>query len=53
MPDYTLNIDGVSRTVTAQADEPLLYALTDRLKLKGPKYGCGVAQCGKIGRAHV
>ena len=46
MPEYTLNIDGVSRTVTAQADEPLLYALTDRLKLKGPKYGCGVAQCG-------
>jgi aerobic-type carbon monoxide dehydrogenase small subunit (CoxS/CutS family) len=24
----------------------LLYALTDALKLKGPKYGCGLAQCG-------
>ena len=46
MPDYTLKVDGVSRTVTAQPDEPLLYALTDRLKLKGPKFGCGVAQCG-------
>ena len=46
MPDYTLKVDGISRTVTVQADEPLLYALTDRLKLKGPKFGCGVAQCG-------
>jgi len=46
VPDYTLNIDGTRHTVTAQADEPLLYVLTDRLKLKGPKFGCGVAQCG-------
>jgi aerobic-type carbon monoxide dehydrogenase small subunit (CoxS/CutS family) len=46
MPQYTLNVDGAPRTVTAQADEPLLYALIDSLKLKGPKFGCGVAQCG-------
>jgi len=46
MPQYKLNIDGTMRTVDAQADEPLLYALTDGLKLKGPKFGCGLAQCG-------
>lgn len=46
MPQYTLNIDGARRTVNAQADEPLLYALTDGLKFKGPKFGCGLAQCG-------
>jgi len=46
MPEYRLNIDGVTRTVQAQADEPLLYALTDGLKMKGPKFGCGLAQCG-------
>ena len=46
MPQYTLNVDGAPRTVTAQADEPLLYALIDSLKLKGPKFGCGLAQCG-------
>ena len=46
MPQYKLNIDGATRTVEAKADEPLLYALTDGLKMKGPKFGCGLAQCG-------
>ncbi len=46
MPQYKLNIDGAERTVDAKTDEPLLYALTDGLKLKGPKFGCGLAQCG-------
>ena len=46
MPNYKLNVDGVVRAVEAEKDEPLLYALTDALKLKGPKFGCGVAQCG-------
>jgi aerobic-type carbon monoxide dehydrogenase small subunit (CoxS/CutS family) len=46
MPQYKLNIDGADRTVDAKADEPLLYALIDGLKLKGPKFGCGLAQCG-------
>jgi aerobic-type carbon monoxide dehydrogenase small subunit (CoxS/CutS family) len=46
MPNYKLNVDGAVRAVNAEKDEPLLYALTDALKLKGPKYGCGVAQCG-------
>ena len=46
MPNYLLNVDGVQQTVQAELDEPLLYALTDKLKLKGPKFGCGLAQCG-------
>ncbi|MES3003889.1 MAG: (2Fe-2S)-binding protein [Pseudomonadota bacterium] len=46
MPQYLLKVDGVQRPVQAEADEPLLYALTDGLKLKGPRFGCGVAQCG-------
>ncbi len=46
MTRFTLNIDGIKRPVTAREDEPLLYALTDGLKLKGPKFGCGLAQCG-------
>ena len=46
MPQYNLKVDGANRSVKAEADEPLLYALIDGLKLKGPKFGCGVAQCG-------
>ena len=46
MPNYSLNVDGVQQNVHAELDEPLLYALTDKLKLKGPKFGCGLAQCG-------
>lgn len=46
MPNYSLNVNGTQQTVQAEIDEPLLYALTDKLKLKGPKFGCGLAQCG-------
>ena len=46
MPTFSLKIDGVQRSVVARDDEPLLYALTDGLKMKGPKFGCGLAQCG-------
>lgn len=46
MPNYSLNVDGVQQNVQAELDEPLLYALTDKLKLKGPKFGRGLAQCG-------
>jgi len=46
MPRYTLEIDGAPRAFDAQPDEPLLYVLTDKLKFKGPRFGCGLAQCG-------
>jgi aerobic-type carbon monoxide dehydrogenase small subunit (CoxS/CutS family) len=46
MARYALNVDGATREVEADADMPLLYALRGDLALKGPKFGCGLAQCG-------
>ena len=46
MAKITLRVDGRARTVEAAADEPLLYVLTGELGLKGPRFGCGLAQCG-------
>ena len=46
MPKVSLTIDGAHRELDADADMPLLYALRDDLALKGPKFGCGLAQCG-------
>jgi aerobic-type carbon monoxide dehydrogenase small subunit (CoxS/CutS family) len=46
MAQFTLTVDGTPRTVEAEAEEPLLYALRGQLQLKGPKFGCGLAQCG-------
>jgi aerobic-type carbon monoxide dehydrogenase small subunit (CoxS/CutS family) len=42
----TLNVDGVKHSVTADPAMPLLYALRNDLDRKGPKFGCGLAQCG-------
>jgi nicotinate dehydrogenase subunit A len=46
MARIVLIVDGERREVDADADMPLLYALRNDLALKGPKFGCGVAQCG-------
>ena len=46
MPEYTLRVNGASRTVRTDADTPLLYVLRNDLELNGPKFGCGLAQCG-------
>ncbi len=46
MPNYTLHINGKERSVTADADTPLLWVLRDELNLVGTKFGCGIAQCG-------
>lgn len=46
MPRYTLRVNGKSATVDADADTPLLYVLRNDLGLNGPKYGCGLGQCG-------
>ena len=46
MPSYTLNVNGVDRTVNASAaDMPLLWVLRDVLNLTGTKYGCGIKVC--------
>jgi isoquinoline 1-oxidoreductase alpha subunit len=42
----TLKVNGATRTLEAEADMPLLWALRDVLGLKGAKYGCGVGECG-------
>lgn len=46
MPNYSLNVNGKRQSVTVDADTPLLYVLRDDLALNGPKYGCGLGQCG-------
>ena len=46
MAEITLEVDGRRRAVDAAPDEPLLYVLAGELGLKGPRFGCGLAQCG-------
>src|SRR4029450_9114733 len=46
MANYTLRINNANKTVTAAADTPLLYVLMDQFELKGPRFGCGLGQCG-------
>ncbi|MFQ5661372.1 MAG: (2Fe-2S)-binding protein [Gammaproteobacteria bacterium] len=41
-----LNINGTSRRLDAGPDTPLLYVLRNDLELNGPRFGCGLAQCG-------
>jgi nicotinate dehydrogenase subunit A len=43
---YTLKVNGRARNVDVDADTPLLYVLRDNLALKGPRFGCGLGQCG-------
>jgi nicotinate dehydrogenase subunit A len=42
----TIKVNGVSRSVPAEPDTPLLYVLRNDLELNGAKFGCGLAQCG-------
>ncbi len=46
MPSYNLYINGAQKTVDTEPDTPLLYVLRDYLELNGPKFGCGLSQCG-------
>jgi len=43
---YKLNVNGKILTADVDADTPLLWTLRDTLGITGPKFGCGVAQCG-------
>ena len=42
----TLLVNGKSHALDVEPDTPLLYVLRDNLQLHGPKFGCGLAQCG-------
>lgn len=46
MSEITLLVNGQSHTLDLDPTMPLLYALSDDLQLRGPKFGCGLAQCG-------
>jgi nicotinate dehydrogenase subunit A len=47
MSDLTLRVNGADhKVVVDDPDMPLLYVLRDDLKLRGPKFGCGLGQCG-------
>ena len=46
MPNYTLRVNGRSHTVNVDAATPLLYVLRNDLDLHGPRFGCGLGQCG-------
>lgn len=41
-----LTVNGKNHSLDTEPEMPLLWALRDELNIKGPKFGCGVAQCG-------
>ena len=41
-----IKVNGLVHNVTASLDTPLLYVLHNELHLHGPRFGCGLAQCG-------
>jgi aerobic-type carbon monoxide dehydrogenase small subunit (CoxS/CutS family) len=42
----TIKVNGLTREVSASLDTPLQYVLHNELHLHGPRFGCGLAQCG-------
>jgi nicotinate dehydrogenase subunit A len=46
MTAVSLKVNGRSHTLDLDPATPLLYVLSDDLGLRGPKFGCGLAQCG-------
>jgi aerobic-type carbon monoxide dehydrogenase small subunit (CoxS/CutS family) len=46
MAEFQLRVNGETRTVDVHPDTPLLYVLMNQLDLRGPRFGCGLGQCG-------
>ncbi len=46
MEPITLKVNGGAHAVTVDPETPLLFVLNDELGLRGPRFGCGMAQCG-------
>jgi len=44
--ELQLRVNGELRSTTAAPETPLLYVLTDDMALQGPRFGCGLGQCG-------
>ncbi|MGO1766686.1 MAG: (2Fe-2S)-binding protein, partial [Advenella sp.] len=43
---FILSVNNQSHTVSVEPDTPLLYVLRNDLALNGPKFGCGLGECG-------
>jgi nicotinate dehydrogenase subunit A len=46
MKHISLRVNGRQHSATVDPDTPLLFVLNDNLGLRGPRFGCGMAQCG-------
>ena len=46
MAKLSLRVNGKAQVIDAEPEMPLLYALRNDLQLNGPKFGCGLGQCG-------
>ena len=46
MSAINITVNGRPQTLDLDPTTPLLYVLTDELGLRGPKFGCGLGQCG-------
>ncbi len=46
MAEFQLRVNGQTRVVDVASAVPLLYASMNDLELQGPRFGCGLAQCG-------
>jgi nicotinate dehydrogenase subunit A len=46
MSKISLKVNGQQHSVDIDPETPLLFVLSDELGLRGPKFGCGLAQCG-------
>ncbi len=46
MANFTLTVNGRGHTLETDPATPLLYVLSDDLALRGPRFGCGLGQCG-------
>ena len=46
IPAGSIRVNGTTHQVQSASDTPLLYVLRDELGLRGPKFGCGLGQCG-------
>jgi len=44
--EFQLNVNGASRRAYVEPDAPLLYILRNDFELSGPRFGCGLSQCG-------
>lgn len=46
MDKFSLKVNGRLHTLSVDPTTPLLFVLSDEVGLRGPKFGCGMAQCG-------